>query len=180
MTPSAHPWQVLFLCTGNSARSIIAESLLCHWGREQFIAHSAGSHPAGEVRPLALEVLERAGLPTAHLYSKSLDAFTGADAPTIDLLITVCDDAAEACPIFPGEPITAHWGLPDPAAVDGDEAERRQAFVNTRSDLERRIKLLVNLPFASLDRLASERRIRTLGQQDSGPAETSPADPAAP
>lgn len=156
------PWQVLFLCTGNSARSIIAESLLRHWGRGRFTAHSAGSAPAGHVQPLALELLERAGLPTADLYSKSLDLFIGADAPAIDFVITVCDRAAEQCPIFPGQPVTAHWGMPDPAQVDGDHDTRMQAYRGTLSDLERRIKLFVNLPLASLDRLSSQHRVRAL------------------
>ena len=156
------PWNVLFLCTGNSARSIIAESLLRHWGREAFVAHSAGSEPAGRIQPLALELLQRSGLPVDGLSSKSLDRFTGADAPPIDFVITVCDRAAEQCPIFPGRPVTAHWGMPDPAAVEGDDETRAQAYRKTLTDLERRIKLFVNLPLASLGRLASQKRVRAL------------------
>lgn len=156
-------WNVLFLCRGNSARSIIAESLLRRWGGERFVAYSAGSHPAGRIHPLAGQLLEHAGLPVDGLRSKSLDEFTGPDAPRIDFVITVCDDAAEQCPLFPGQPITAHWGMPDPARVDGDEETRMQAFRRTRSDLERRIKLFVDLPFSSLDRLSSQGRVRALG-----------------
>lgn len=155
-------WQVLFLCTGNSARSIIAESLLRHWGRDHFLAHSAGSEPAGCIQPLALELLERSGLPTEDLCSKSLDRFTGADAPPIDFVITVCDQVAEQCPVFPGQPVTAHWGMPDPARVEGDHETRMLAYRRTLADLERRIKLFVNLPLASLDRLSSQNRVRAL------------------
>ena len=161
--PSA--WNVLFLCTGNSARSVIAESLLRHWGRDAaFVAHSAGSEPAGRIQPLALELLQRSGLPTDGLYSKSLDLFTGADAPPIDFVITVCDRAAEQCPIFPGHPVTAHWGMPDPAAVEGDDETRMEAYRRTVADLERRIRLFVNLPLASLDRMSKENRVRALAR----------------
>ncbi len=155
-------WHVLFLCTGNSARSIIAESLLRHWGRGRFEASSAGSDPAGRVQPLALELLERLHLPTAGLYSKPLDLFTGPDVPPIDFVITVCDRAAEQCPVFPGRPVTAHWGVPDPAEVTGDHDTRMQAYRKTMSDLERRIKLFVNLPLASLDRLSMQQGVRDL------------------
>jgi arsenate reductase len=157
------PWRVLFLCTGNSARSIIAESLLRHWGGDRFEAHSAGSAPGGSVQPLALELLERHALPTDGLHSKSLDVYTGTDAPTFDFVITVCDHAAEQCPMFPGQPITAHWGLPDPARVEGDEAHRMQAYRNVMADFERRIKLFLSLPLSSLDRLASQSRVRAIG-----------------
>ena len=157
------PWRVLFLCTGNSARSIIAEGLLRHWGTPGFEACSAGSRPAGEIQPLAREVLAHAGLPVDGLRSKSIDAFTGPDAPAIDFVITVCDRAAEECPVLPGRPITAHWGMPDPAAVEGDDETRRQAYRRVMTDLERRIKLLINLPLASLDRLSSQQRLRELG-----------------
>lgn len=160
----APAWHVLFLCTGNSARSIIAESLLRHWGRDAFVAHSAGSAPAGRIQPLALELLQRSGLPTDGLYSKSLDRFTGPDAPPIDFVITVCDRAAQQCPILPGRPVTAHWGMPDPAAVEGDPETRAQAYRRTLADLERRIRLFVNLPLASLDRLASQDRVRALAR----------------
>lgn len=157
-------WNVLFLCTGNSARSIIAESLLRHWGGDRFAAHSAGSDPTGHVHPLALELLERVGLPTSDLHSKPLSHLTGTDAPAIDFVITVCDHAAEHCPLFPGRPVTAHWGLPDPAQVSGDRATRMQAFRRTQSDLERRIKLFINLPLDSLDRLSNERHVRALAE----------------
>jgi arsenate reductase len=157
------PWRILFLCTGNSARSIIAESLLRHWGGDRFEAHSAGSEPAGTIQPLALQLLERYGLPTDGLNSKSLDAYTGPDALPFDFVITVCDHAAEQCPVFPGQPITAHWGLPDPARVEGDDAHRMQAYRNVLADFERRIKLFLNLPLASLDRLSSQHRVRAIG-----------------
>ena len=165
--PRERPLHVLFLCTGNSARSIIAESLLRHWGGDDFAVFSAGSAPKGEVHPLALEVLTRAGLPVDGLRSKSMDWFVGPDAPPIDFVITVCDGAAEQCPVFPGRPATAHWGLPDPAAVEGDSETRRQAFVRTRAEFERRIRLLVNLPFRSLDGLARQTQVRALGKQES-------------
>ena len=160
------PWRVLFLCTGNSARSIIAESLLRHWGGDRIEAHSAGSEPAGMIQPLALELLERYGLPTDELGSKSLYVYTGRDAPPFDFVITVCDHAAEQCPMFPGQPITAHWGLPDPAQVEGDEAQRMQAYRNVLADFEGRIKLFLNLPLASLDRLSSQSRVRAIGDDD--------------
>lgn len=156
-------WRVLFLCTGNSARSIIAESVLRHQGGDRFEAHSAGSEPAGAIQPPALRLLGRAGLPTDGLRSKSLDVYTGPDAPPFDFVITVCDHAAERCSMFPGQPVTAHWGLPDPAMAGGDEAHRMQAYRNVLADIERRIKLFVNLPLASLDRLSSQGRVRALG-----------------
>lgn len=156
------PWHVLFLCTGNSARSIIAESLLRHWGSDGFVAYSAGSEPAGRIQPMAFELLQRSGLPTEGLSSKSLDRFTEPDAPPIDFVITVCDRAAEQCPIFPGRPVTAHWGMPDPAAVEGDPETREQAYRKAVADLERRIRLFVNLPLASLDRLSSQSQVRAL------------------
>jgi len=160
------PYHVLFLCTGNSARSIIAESLLRHWGGERFVAHSAGSHAAGQVQSLALTLLEQAGLPTDGLRSKGLEEFLAPDAPPIDFVITVCDHAAEHCPTFPGRPVTAHWGIPDPAAVDGSEAERCQAYRRARADLERRIKLLLDLPLASLDRLSQQRELRAIANEE--------------
>lgn len=157
------PRRVLFLCTANSARSIIAESLLRHWGGDRFEAHSAGSEPAGTIQPLALQLLGCHGLPTDGLSSKALDVYTGPDAPPFDFVITVCDHAAEQCPMFPGQPITAHWGLPDPAQVEGDEAHRTQAYRNALADFERRIKLFLDLPLASLDRLSSQSRVRAIG-----------------
>jgi len=157
-------WNVLFLCTGNSARSILAESLLRHFGGDRFRAFSAGSEPAGEIRPMALEQIRSLGLPETGLRSKSVDEFLGEDAPRIDIVITVCDDAAENCPVFPGRPMTAHWGMPDPAAVEGTEEKRAQAFRNARVELDRRVKLLVNLPLSSLDRLSSEQQVRAIGR----------------
>lgn len=161
--PEPERYGVLFLCTGNSARSILAESLLRRWGAARFVAYSAGSDPAGEVRAPALDLLTGAGLPTEGLRSKSWEEFTGPDAPPLHMVITVCDDAAERCPVFPGRPITAHWRTDDPAAVEGDAEARRKAYRNAYTDLERRVKLLVNLPLESLDRLAQQQRLRTIG-----------------
>ena len=158
------PYNVLFLCTGNSARSILAESLLNHWGRGRFRAFSAGSFPKGQVHPLAIELLEWTRLPTEGLRSKSWNEFATADAPPIDFVITVCDNAAgESCPVWPGKPITAHWGVADPAAVKGD-AERGAAFRTALTELEARIKLLVNVPVESLDRMAVQQTVRGIGQ----------------
>ena len=157
-------YNVLFLCTGNSARSILAESLLNHWGRGRFRAFSAGSFPKGQVHPLTIELLEWTRLPTEGLRSKSWDEFATADAPPIDFVITVCDNAAgETCPVWPGKPITAHWGVADPAAVEGD-AERGAAFGRALAELEARIKLLVNVPVESLDRMAVQQTVRGIGQ----------------
>lgn len=158
-------WNVLFLCTGNSARSILAESLLRRFGGDRFRAFSAGSHPAGDVQPLALQLIRTAGLPDSGLRSKSIEAFLGDDAPRIDIVITVCDHAAEHCPVFPGRPVTAHWGMADPAAVEGSEEERLQAFRTARAELQARVKLLVNLPLASLDRIACEQQVRGIAQR---------------
>jgi len=158
------PYNVLFLCTGNSARSILAESLLNHWGRGRLRAFSAGSFPKGQVHPLAIELLEWTRLPTEGLRSKSWDEFAAADAPPIDFVITVCDNAAgETCPVWPCKPITAHWGVADPAAVEGD-AERGAAFRRALTELEARIKLLVNVPIESLDRMAVQQTVRGIGQ----------------
>lgn len=162
------PWRILFLCTGNSARSIIAESLLRHWGGDRFEAHSAGSESAGTIQPLAMQLLERYGLPTGGLHSKSLEVYTGPDAPRFDFVITVCDHTAEQCPMFPGQPVTAHWGLPDPAKVEGDAEHRMQAYRNVMADFERRIKLFLNLPLVSLDRLSSQNRVRAIGDGGAG------------
>ena len=158
-------YSVLFLCTGNSARSILAESLLNHWGRGKFRAYSAGSFPKGAVHPMALDLLRRLTLPTEGLRSKSWDEFAQPGAPELDFIITVCDNAAgEVCPVWPGHPVTAHWGLPDPAAVEGTQAERLLAFRETVRALENRIKPLVSLPIASLDRLKLQDQVRRLGQ----------------
>lgn len=158
------PHHVLFLCTGNSARSILAESLLNHWGRGRFRAFSAGSFPKGRVHPLAIELLQKTNLPTAGLRSKSWDEFAAPGAPPIDFVITVCDNAAgEACPVWPGRPMTAHWGVADPAAVEGD-AEQGAAFRKALAELEARIKLFVNIPIDSLDRLTLQQAVRGVGQ----------------
>ncbi len=156
-------YNVLFLCTGNSARSILAEAYLGHEGADRFRAYSAGSFPAGRVNPFALELLERKGIPTADFRSKSWNEFAAPGAPVMDLIITVCDSAAgEVCPVWPGEPITAHWGVPDPAAVDGDDAVMRSAFLQAYTVLARRIDILRGLRLDTLDRLAAERRIRQI------------------
>ena len=158
-------YNVLFLCTGNSARSILAEAILNRLGAGRFRAHSAGSFPKGAVHTLALDLLERQNHPTAALRSKSWDEFATADAPPLDFVFTVCDQAAgEACPVWPGQPMTAHWGLPDPAAVDGTPAEQGLAFADTYRRLERRIGAFVNLPLASLDRMALQRRLVAIGE----------------
>jgi arsenate reductase len=157
------PLHVLFLCTHNSARSILAEALLNHLGRGRFVAHSAGSQPRAEPNPLALRVLREAGVPTDGLESKTWDVFGTPDAPKMDLVITVCDNAAgETCPYWPGQPATAHWGYADPSAVEGDEAERLAAFHRTMIAIRQRLELLVNLPQAALDRLALQTTARQL------------------
>lgn len=158
-------YNVLFLCTGNSARSILAEALLDHWGKGRFRGFSAGSFPKGAVDPLTLELLEKVGLRTKGLRSKSWDEFAAPGAPEMDFVFTVCDQAAgEICPIWPGNPITAHWGVPDPAAAVGSEAERRQAFRAALAALEQRIKLFVSLPVEKLDRLVLKRRVDEIGR----------------
>ncbi len=144
---AARGYNVLFLCTGNSARSIIAESILRQLGGERFHAYSAGSHPKGAVHPLAIEVLTARGLPTAGLRSKAWDEFAAPGAPKFDFVFTVCDNAAgEACPVWPGQPITAHWGMPDPAAIEGDEQLRRQAFSDACDRLSDHIRRFTRLP----------------------------------
>jgi arsenate reductase len=161
---------VLFLCTGNSARSILAEALLNAHGGGRFRGYSAGSHPRGAVRPEALVVLERAGLPTAGLRSKSWEEFAAPGAPRLDLVFTVCDKAAgEACPIWPGKPVTAHWGIEDPAAVTGSAAEVQVAFARSLDELRKRIDMLLSLPIASLDRMTLQRRLQAVGAQESNP-----------
>jgi len=158
-------YNVLFLCTGNSARSVLAESLLNHWGQGKFRAYSAGSFPKGGVNPFALDLLHRLDLPTEGLRSKSWDEFARPEAPELDFIITVCDNAAgEVCPIWPGHPVTAHWGLPDPAAVPGTEADKAAAFRETLRSLENRIKLFVELPIASLDRLKLQDHVREISR----------------
>jgi len=159
-----HPYNVLFLCTGNSARSILAESYLNSHGSDHFRAYSAGSFPKGEVRPEALRLLRSLDLPTAGLRSKSWDEYTAAGAPHMDFVITVCDDAAaEACPVWPGRPITAHWGIPDPAAVDGSDAVAAHAFADALRMLERRISAFMALPMDKLDAIAIKRELDAIG-----------------
>lgn len=159
------PYNVLFLCTGNSARSIMAEALLNCRGRGRFRAFSAGSHPKGEVHPLTLETLERGRLPVADARSKSWDEFSRPGAPELDFVFTVCGNAAkEQCPHWPGHPMTAHWGVDDPAAAEGRPDERRRAFARALRELDARIKLFIGLPVESLDRATLRERIREIGR----------------
>ena len=158
-------YNVLFLCTGNSARSIMAETLLKRWGEGRFKAYSAGSFPKGVVHPLALDLLEKAHLDMSGLRSKSWDEFAKPGAPEMDFVFTVCDQAAsEVCPVWPGNPVTAHWGVPDPAAVEGTEAEKRRAFRDAYVTLENRIKLFTSLRLEALDRLAIKRNVDEIGR----------------
>jgi arsenate reductase len=160
-------FNVLFLCTGNSARSVMAEVLLNHWGGARFLAFSAGSHPTGRVNPITLELLDRLKLPTSGLRSKSWDEFAVPGAPVMDFVFTVCDQAAgEVCPIWPGQPITAHWGFPDPAAFVGPEAEKRAFFAAVLRQIESRIKVFAALPLEKLDRLAIQRKVREIGTSE--------------
>jgi arsenate reductase (thioredoxin) len=159
------PYNVLFLCTGNSARSIMAEALLNFRGNGRFRAFSAGSHPKGQVHPLTLETLERTHLAAEGARSKSWDEFAKAGAPKLDFVFTVCGNAAkEQCPHWPGQPMTAHWGVDDPAAVEGTPEEQRRAFQRALGELDARVKLLVNLPIASLDQMALQERLRAIGR----------------
>ena len=162
----SEPINVLFLCTGNSARSIIAEAIMNREGRGRFRAYSAGSHPKGEVNPYTIRLLESLHYQTGAFRSKSWDEFEGPDAPKFDFVFTVCDDAAtEVCPIWPGQPMTAHWGMPDPAAAQGTPSEIALAFADTYRMMNNRIALLMNLPLASLDRLSLQRRLNEIGQR---------------
>ena len=158
-------FNVLFLCTGNSARSILAEVLLNRLGRERFRAFSAGSHPRGSVHPLTIATLQRNHLPVDGLRSKSWDEFAAPGAPQLDLVFTVCDDAAnEVCPVWPGQPMTAHWGIEDPALVDGTMEEQQRAFNTAFRALDARLRLFISLPLASLDRLALQRQLDSIGR----------------
>ena len=159
-------YNVLFLCTGNSARSIMAEAILNGKGKSNFTAYSAGSHPSGRVRPEALKQLDSARLPVIGLRSKSWDEFAQQDAPALDFVFTVCDNAAnEVCPVWPGQPMTAHWGVPDPAAVRGTPEEVERAFREAFFLLDRRISLFLSLPLTTLDRLALKKEIDSIGMQ---------------
>ena len=159
-------YNVLFLCTGNSARSILGEAILNHVGQDRFRAYSAGSTPKGSVHPMTLETLAKVGIPTDGLRSKAWDEFAAPDAPKMDFIFTVCDNAAgEVCPIWPGQPMTAHWGVPDPAAVQGTAQQTEKAFRDAFFTLDRRISLFLCLPLASLDRLAIKKEIDNIGRQ---------------
>jgi arsenate reductase len=165
MITEKRPLHVLFLCTGNSARSIIAESILRQVGAGRFVSHSAGSHPTGRVNPFAMEFLQENRLPTDGLRSKAWDEFAEPDSAPLDFVFTVCDNAAgEVCPIWPGQPMTAHWGVPDPAAVEGSEEQKRKAFSTTGHILMNRILLFVSLPLAKLDRLSLAKRLVEIGK----------------
>jgi arsenate reductase len=158
---------VLFLCTGNSARSIIAEAIMNRSGRGRFRAYSAGSMPKGEVNPHALSLLKGLNHPIESLRAKSWEEFAGPDAPSLDFVFTVCDNAAaEVCPVWPGQPMTAHWGVPDPAAAVGSEAETGVAFAETYRMLNNRISLFLNLPMETLDRLTLQKRLHAIGKGD--------------
>jgi arsenate reductase (thioredoxin) len=160
-----HVYNVLFLCTGNSARSILAECILNREGKGRFRAFSAGSHPKGQVHPFALDLLKKLNHPTTGLRSKDWEEFAVAGVPAMDFVFTVCDNAAnEVCPVWPGQPMTAHWGLPDPAAAEGTEAERHLAFADAYRMLLNRISIFISLPMRSLDRLALQKRLAEIGR----------------
>lgn len=164
--PAEPVYNVLFLCTGNSARSILAESLVTHWGRGRFRGFSAGSQPAGKVNPYAIALLERMKLPVEGARSKSWDELAAPGAPALDFVFTVCDNAAgEVCPVWPGQPMTAHWGVDDPAAVSGSDFDKTQAFRRAFNALEHRIKVFTSLPIASLDRLKLKQRLDEIGRE---------------
>jgi protein-tyrosine-phosphatase len=166
---SDQAFNVLFLCTHNSARSVIAECVLNRLGRGRFRGFSAGSAPRGEVHPYALDLLREMDYDTSHPRSKSWDEFAGPEAPALDFVFTVCDNAAnEVCPIWPGQPMTAHWGLPDPSAATGTEAERRFAFADTHRMLFQRISIFSNLPIDSLDKLSLQKRLDDIGHTSAG------------
>ena len=162
---SDQPFNALFLCTGNSARSILAEAILNRTGQGRFRAFSAGSQPKGEVHPFAIQLLQSLNHDTAFARSKSWDEFAGPGAPEMHFVFTVCDNAAnESCPVWPGQPMTAHWGVPDPAAAEGTDAEKHLAFAEAYRMLKNRIDVFTSLPIASLDRLALQRRLDEIGQ----------------
>jgi arsenate reductase len=160
------PYNILVLCTGNSARSIIGEALFNTLGAGRFNAYSAGSHPTGRVNPYAIEQVQALGYPVDNLRSKSWDEFAEPNAPKLDFVITVCDKAAgEVCPFWPGQPVTAHWGFPDPAAVEGTDEEKRAAFAQALRQIRRRVELFLSLPIETLDRMAIEKKVRAIGQE---------------
>ncbi|MFZ0887502.1 MAG: arsenate reductase ArsC [Candidatus Binataceae bacterium] len=159
-------YNVLFLCTSNCARSIMAGVLMRYWGKGRFQAFSAGSHPRGEVHPLALATIRLLGLPTEGLRSKSWDEFAGPDAPQMDFVFAVCDQVAgEECPVWPGHPITAHWGIPDPAAIEGAPEERARAFWRALREIENRIRLFQSLPLKELDRMSIKQHLDEIGRR---------------
>ncbi len=170
-----NPYNVLFVCTGNSARSIMAECIINREGKGRFRGFSAGSHPRERVHPLAIDLLRNNNFPVAGLRPKDWEEFTRPGAPDLDFVFTLCDRAAnEVCPVYPGQPMSAHWGMPDPAAVEGTEAERRFAFADTFRMISQRVGIFVNLPIRSLDKLSLQRRLREIGR------EGVPSAPAAP
>ncbi|KQU95194.1 ArsR family transcriptional regulator [Devosia sp. Root413D1] len=174
--PADRIYNVLFLCTGNSARSILGEALLNHVAGDRFHAYSAGSTPKGQVHPMSLAVLKEAGISTEGLRSKAWDEFAVPDAPKMDFVFTVCDNAAgEACPIWPGQPMTAHWGIEDPAAVDGPEFARRAAFEDALRFMRNRIAAFVNLPLQSIDNMALGSKLRGIGAMDGSTTKASGA-----
>ena len=159
-------YNILVLCTGNSARSIMGEALFNTLGAGRFKAYSAGSHPTGRVNPFAIEQIRALGYPIEDLRSKSWDEFAQPDAPQMDFIVTVCDNAAgEACPLWPGQPVTAHWGFPDPAAVEGSDDEKRAAFAQTLRQIRNRVQLFLSLPLETLDRMAIESRMKAIGRE---------------
>ncbi|WP_072396839.1 arsenate reductase ArsC [Hyphomicrobium sp. CS1GBMeth3] len=167
------PFNVLFLCTGNSARSIIAEAIINRLGNGKFVGYSAGSMPKGSVHPFTLDLLKNLNFDTSRYRSKSWEEFSAPGAPELDFVFTVCDNAAnEVCPLWPGQPMTAHWGVPDPAAAVGSDAERRFSFSDTYRMLNQRISIFVNLPIASLDRLTLQNRLDDIGSAPAGAATT--------
>jgi arsenate reductase (thioredoxin) len=160
------PYNILVLCTGNSARSILAEALFNTLGAGRFKAYSAGSHPTGRVNPLAIEQIRALGYPIEGLRSKSWDEFALHDSPRMDFIVTVCDNAAgEVCPLWPGQPVTAHWGFPDPAAVEGSDEVKRAAFAQTLRQIRNRVQLFLSLPLDTLDRMAIESRMKAIGRE---------------
>lgn len=172
--PADRIYNVLFLCTGNSARSILGEAVLNQLGADRFHGYSAGSHPKGEVHPMSLQVLTEAGIPTVGLRSKSWDEFATPDAPQMDFVFTVCDSAAgETCPIWPGHPMTAHWGIEDPASVTGVELKRKAAFEDALRFMRNRVAAFINLPLASIDRMSLQTKLHGIGEMD-GTTKNSP------